>query len=91
MFAVYKYPVQMIEDFTVQAPEGALFLDAQVQNGQVQLWARVDTRRPMADYRFGVVGTGHPLNDFNARAPHIATFQLAGGDLVFHLFGGLYA
>lgn len=91
MRTIFKYAVEMSEDFTVLAPEGAEWLSVQVQGNEVQMWARVDTRRPAAAYRFGVHGTGHELNDFTARAPHIGTFQLSGGALVFHLLGGLYA
>lgn len=91
MRTIFKYPVQMSEYFTVEAPEGAEFLSVQLQGGGVQMWVRVDTARPIATYRFGVHGTGHSLNDFTAHAPHIGTFQIAGGSLVFHLFGGSYA
>lgn len=91
MRTIFKYAVEISEDFTVQAPEGAEWLSVQVQGGEVQIWARVNTIRPAAEYRFGVHGTGHELNDFTARAPHIGTFQLEGGALVFHLIGGLYA
>lgn len=91
MITVYKYPVQMIEDFALTLPRGAQFLDAQVQGGEVFIWARVDTTQELRVYRFGVHGTGHPMTEFTRSAPHIATFQLAGGSLVFHLFGGTYA
>lgn len=90
MRTIFKYPVQMSEDFAVEAPEGAEWLSVQVQGAQVQMWARVDTSRPTKVYRFGVHGTGHELSAFAAYAPHIGTFQLAQGTLVFHLFGGLY-
>lgn len=91
MITIFKYPVQMSEDFTFEAPAGAEFLSVQVQAGEAQLWARVDTSRPAATYRFGVHGTGHELNSFTRSAPHIGTFQIDGGALVFHLLGGLYA
>lgn len=91
MFTIYKYEVPMVEDFTLELPVGAQFLDAQVQNGAVQLGARVNTEAPMRTYRFGVHGTGHAMTDFTQNAPYIATFQLFAGGLVFHLFGGLYA
>ena len=91
MFTIYKYEVPMVQNFTLELPVGAQFLDAQLQGSTVQLWARVNTDAPLRTYRFGVHGTGHELNDFTAVAPHIATFQLFAGGLVFHLFGGLYA
>lgn len=91
MITIYKYAVEMREDFTLDLPQSAQFLDAQLQNDGVYLWARVDTNAPIRTYRFGVHGTGHPMTELTRSAPHIATFQLADGHLVFHLFGGLYA
>lgn len=91
MITIYKYPVELLEDFTLDLPQSAQFLDAQLQNDGVYLWARVDTNAPTRTYRFGVHGTGHPMTEFTRSAPHLATFQLADGNLVLHLFGGLYA
>lgn len=90
MHTIFKYPVQMSEDFAVEAPEGAEWLSVQVQGAQVCMWARVDPSRPAKVYRFGVHGTGHDMPGFTAHAPYIGTFQLAEGALVFHLFGGNY-
>lgn len=89
MKTIFKYPVQMSEDFTIHAPRGAQFFAVQVQGNEVQMWARVDPEQQEVLYRFGVHGTGHYLNDFTNNAPHIGTFQLSGGQLVFHLFGGI--
>ena len=88
MKTIYKYPVRMLENFTVEAPHGAEFFAVQVQGDEVQMWARVDTKYPLNTYRFGVFGTGHVLSGVGPTAPHIGTFQLSGGALVFHLFGG---
>lgn len=89
MKSIFKYPVEMSENFTIEAPEGAQFHCVQLQHGQVQVWARVDTEKSLTVYRFGVHGTGHELNEFTESAPYVGTFQLAGGSLVFHLFGGI--
>jgi len=91
MKTIYKYPVQMSEDFTLHAPGGAEFFSVQVQGGEVMMWARVNPENPERLHRFAVHGTGHYLNDFSVSAPHIGTFQLHGGALVFHLFGGTEA
>lgn len=88
MITIYKYKVEMSEDFLIRMPKGAEVLSVQVQHGRVQIWARVDTSQPEVPYRFGVHGTGHELYDFTENAPFIGTFQIAEGSLVFHLFGG---
>jgi meiotically up-regulated gene 157 (Mug157) protein len=91
MIVVYKYKVEMIEAFTIEAPQGTQFLDVQVQHGVAHVWARVDTTKPQATYKFGVAGTGHELLGDLPYMPHVGSFQLGCGSLVFHLFGGIYA
>lgn len=91
MKTIHKYEVTALEDFTVQMPQGAEVLTVQVQGAAVCMWARIDTDRPLGTYRFGVHGTGHELTEFTATAPYVGTFQLGGGALVFHLFGGRVA
>lgn len=91
MITVHKYPVQMQAEFTVELPRGAEFLSVQEQNGEPQMWFRVDTRREVVRQVFSIVGTGHPIAPELSRLPHLGTFQVAGGSLVFHLFGGIYA
>lgn len=88
MKVVYKYRIGNGEEFTLLAPKGAEFLSVQLQGQDVQLWARVDPEAPKVLYKFGIAGTGNYLPPFAASAPFIGTFQLAGGALVFHLFGG---
>lgn len=92
MITIHKYPIQMSEDFTVRMPAGAKVIHVGVQAEQPFMWAQVDTEQPERDQAFGVFGTGHKMNDYRvANAPHVGSFMLAGGVLVFHLFGGIYA
>lgn len=91
MITVHKYPVQMQAEFTVELPRGAEFLSVHEQNGEPQMWFRVDTSRELAKQVFSIVGTGHPIAPELSSLPHLGTFQVAGGSLVFHLFGGIYA
>ena len=90
MITIFKYPVKMSGRFLLEMPQGAQFLSLQVQGDHAQLWFRVDTSRPMRSYEFGVFGTGHEMTGDLAYAPHLGTFQLAEGSLVFHAFGGNY-
>jgi hypothetical protein len=90
MITIFKYPVQMTEDFTVRLPAGAKVIHVDVQRGQPQMWVRVDTDQPERHQAFGVFGTGHDMSKHPvAAAPHLGTFMLE--NLVFHLFGGIYA
>lgn len=82
---VYKYPIPVTGEWvSVMMPVGAKVLSAQVQNGVLNLWARVTVDRPPITHRFRIAGTGHDLGDFVGR--HIGTVQLGGGSLVLHVF-----
>ncbi len=82
---IYKYPVPLTPEFTIQMPESARLLDVQVQHDGVQLWAMVDPRARMTIRKFAMRGTGHVAFGLGS-APHIGTFQINDGELVFHLF-----
>lgn len=101
MITVHKYPIRMFELFTILMPAGAEVIHVAMQNDEPFMWVRVDTNMKLRAYNFGVFGTGHDLNtnsdphspDYNpvALAPHLGSFMMQGGALVFHLFGGIYA
>ncbi len=91
MVTIYKYRVQLQEVFTVDLPEAAEFLSVQIQNGNAEMWFRVDNSRPVRAQLFGICGTGNALAAEIQAAPYRGTFQLQGGNFVFHLFGGIYA
>jgi len=90
MITVYKIPVVLKDTFTWDLPSGAQFLSLQMQDGDPQMWFRVDTRHPDRRLVFGVCGTGQVLPDAVASAPFLGTFQMEGGALVLHVFGGIY-
>jgi hypothetical protein len=84
---IWKYPVAMLDRFSLDIPKDHMFLDVQVQRGAPALWALVDADAPKMRVDFALVGTGNPFPDPDeGEFWHIGTFQLAGGDLVFHLF-----
>src|SRR5437867_4021758 len=82
---VFKYPLPMQDDFTLELPEGAEPLSVQVQRGQPCLWTLVDPSRSLQTRSFHMAGTGHPINNPD-RLRFIDTFQIEGGMLVFHVF-----
>lgn len=86
VLAVHKQTlVWPADEQRVQFPEGAELLTVQRQGAALCIWARVNLDMPLTDYVIRTCGTGHPLDD-NAGA-YLGSFQLLGGDLVFHSFG----
>lgn len=82
--SVFKYELPMDDWVSVTMPEGAESLCVQVQHGKPCLWARVTVGASPAVHHFRIAGTGHNLGSNVGR--HIGSFQLAGGELVFHVF-----
>lgn len=65
-------------------PEGAQILSAQIQNGEVCLWALVDTEKPLKNKEIRIYGTGHPYEYTDQDAKYIGTVQLKS--FVWHIF-----
>ena len=86
MKTIFKYPVPMEDEFEIMLPRGTEILSVQVQRGKPYFWALVDQDEKKSAYRkFRLAGTGHPI-DWNNDYRFIGTFQLDGGNLIFHLF-----
>ncbi len=80
---IWKFPVD-VGRCTLLMPTGAEILSVQVQRGEAQMWALVDANKPSEAREFAAYGTGHPMPSDPGK--FIDTFQVAGGDLIFHLF-----
>jgi hypothetical protein len=85
--SIWKFPILVADEFIIDMPSGARLLDVQVQAEEPMLWAVVDPKAPVVQRKFSLRGTGHDASDLSAM-PHVGTFQLRGGGLVFHLFDG---
>lgn len=82
---VWKYELDITDHRTLLVPAGAEFLSAQMQNGKLCVWARVDANQPgsMSFLRhIWIVGTGNPMPGNPVR--HIDTVQ--DGSFVWHVF-----
>lgn len=85
--AIWKFPVEVADTFSVQMPSGARVLAVQMQHAKPCLWALVTPSAPVHYRQFFVFGTGHDIApEIAAVAEYVGTFQLHGGSLVFHLF-----
>ncbi len=65
-------------------PVGAKILDVQMQGDKLQLWALCDNEMPNEIRKIAIYGTGNSTP--NDCGEYIATFQMDGGSLVFHVF-----
>ena len=83
MATIWKYPIPLQDEFTIQMPDGAQILYVQAQNNMAYMWARVLTEQSVVDRNFRLRGTGHFID---LDCIHIGSFMLYGGDFVFHLF-----
>lgn len=90
---VHKYPLQSVDLQVIDMPRFARPLAAQMQHGQLCVWAAVGdgAREPVL---FRVAGTGHELGapvDVNPQWAgvswrYVGTVQMHHGARVFHVF-----
>ena len=86
MKTIWKYPLEARDQYTLELPVDAKVLTVQDQGGLgPQLWALVDPNAPTTKRKFHVVGTGHDATRIGD-SEYVATFQLPGLGLVFHVF-----
>ena len=87
MLKVYKYNIEINDYFDLELPFGAKILKVDVQHGYPQLWALIDPEiTVMENHKFRFAGTGHPINENSNQLNFIDTFQMDGGNLIFHIF-----
>lgn len=89
MKAVWKFPIEATETQSISMPRDAQLLHVDVQGtgigAQPCLWALVDTDLPRVARLLGTVGTGHESGRIFGM-PHVGSFLLGHGELVFHVF-----
>jgi len=93
MKTIWKYPLGVADNieprFAIEMPKDAEILCVQLQYGKPCLWAIVETTNENEMRYFVLHWTGHgwTANGIGqVAAKYIGTYQLAGGELVFHLF-----
>lgn len=89
MMAETVWKFQIAEDYltTLELPSGAQPLTAQVQDGDIQMWARLDPDQPRETWKFFLLPTGGTL--FPGAHHYLATVQLYGGRIAAHIFYAL--
>jgi hypothetical protein len=86
---VWKFGVPLADEFSLALGRSAEVLHVGVQHERLFIWALVDPDQvetlEQGDRAFRMVGTGHEIvGDWH----YIGTVQLAGGELILHLFEG---
>lgn len=82
---VFKYPIPILDEFTLALPNGAELLSVQAQAGEPMLWALVDETAPPKTRSFILRGTGHAIAPTDIPR-YVGTFQLHGGNFIGHVF-----
>jgi hypothetical protein len=86
---IYKYKLENKDAQRIIVPAGARFLSLQVQNNVPFIWALVDEYEVQNKTWFiKTYGTGHQVDIVNTDT-FLATYQIFGGSLVYHVFGDL--
>lgn len=83
MNTIWKYILPLTAKQIVFMPRGARILTVQIQEGNICLWAIVDTDNGNEERRFAIVGTGAP-NEIPTDSTYIGTCQ--DGAFVWHVF-----
>jgi hypothetical protein len=81
---VWKWKLEVTDRQTLTMPVGVQLLDVQMQGNDCCLWALCDESADLEPRRIAIYGTGNPMPDDPGK--YIGTFQLYGGNLVFHAF-----
>lgn len=85
MITIYKYPLQVTSEQTIDLPIGAKLLTVQTQNSTPCLWAMIRTSDYTKKIKVFTFGAGHPI-PFEFQGDYLGTYQLEDGRLVFHVF-----
>lgn len=81
---IWKYPLEITDRQNVMMPEGAQILTAHMQGETLCLWALVNSQAPKQRRDIEIIGTGNPAQEANRK--YIATTQMSGGALIWHVF-----
>lgn len=80
---IYKYPLSLSVDFTVELPQAHKVLHVATQQVMHFMWVDVDTDSESLGFNFAVAGTGHPRP---SGYQYIGTWEEHHGLFVWHLF-----
>jgi len=80
---IWKYDLVINDEQIIEMPLDAKILTVQMQHGTPKLWVAVIPTNVMINRKIRMAGTGHTILTVNG---YIGTFQMLGGDLMYHVF-----
>lgn len=83
---IWKYELEFDHYKEISVPKGAEILCVQVQDGAPCIWALVDDKEEEESMYIMTFGTGHPIRKDITLKNHLGTYQLHGGNLIWHVF-----
>jgi hypothetical protein len=86
MKKIWKYQIPDKTEFALSMPKDSKVLCLKVQHGIACVWVLVDTKKEPTQTRFEVFGTGWEIKKDVDYLDYIDTWQIANGELIFHLF-----
>jgi len=84
MATIWKFPFRINDTVLLDMPRNARVLSVQLQHDVPCLWALVNPANRDEQRTFRIRGTGHSHDDDGGQ--FIGTIQMAGGNLVWHVF-----
>lgn len=86
MKVIYKYPLKIVEEQTIELPRNSQILKVDTQKGALQLWTKVDPdEKRSADVKIVIYGTGRAFQD-NDNLFYLSTVRMHQDMLVWHVF-----
>ena len=83
---IWKFAIEAVSASTILIPAEAVILSVQEQHGLIRAWVLLNPEDSREPRRVLIVGTGHDIPPEAFR--FINTFQMDGGNYVFHAFEG---
>ncbi len=87
MLTIWKFPIEILDEFELQLPKDAKILTVQTQHNRPCIWALIDPTAEVVSKKFKIYGTNHKIPTLEG-ITYIGTFQVDNGNYVFHLFSG---
>ena len=81
---IWKYELQVENEQEVDIPKAHTVLTVAIQNDAPCIWVEVDDSFETIPVKFITLGTGHVVNRNVDK--YIGSYQLHGGELVFHVY-----
>lgn len=86
---IYKYSVDIIGEQVITLPKGSEILTIQTQIDEPKMWVLVDPKETeKEEVVLETLGTGENIPDTEngTERKYLASYQIRGGGLVFHVF-----